>query len=346
GNNATTTSSSQVAAVNLLSGLITADLVRGESTSTADAFFATGSSAGSTFANLKILGYNNNNPITNVAPNTTVDIKNPLFPSQTVARAVLYEEGKTAAFVNGKFTSTHFVNMIHVELLKPFLGLAKGVEIIVGHANTAAAYPSGLACGSSPGLVSGDAATAKVNGQLLGQQFVNVGVDEVSITPLGGSASDGITANLPGIISNATVLNETSGSIVGNPTATSRSRLEQVNVLSGLYPGGLVTADVLDVRSTSNTTASTATTTFQTTFANVRVAGVQITVAIAPNSTIVVNLGALGFAVVVLNEQTFSNGVKDTFGTVNAVHVTAYTPVGQIFADVVVGHAHSDAHHP
>ena len=342
GNEAKSTAAAQVANVNLLGGLIRADVVRGQSTATANAGFATGSSAGSTFANLRI----NGTSITNVAPNTTVDVKNPLFPRQTLARAVLLEETKTATFANGKFTSTHSVNMIHVTLLQSYLTLPKGAEIIVAHADTTASYPSGLPCGDRPGLVSGDAYNAWVNGTVLGNQFANVQVGDARITPLGGSDSDGVAANIPGVVSNATVANTASGSIGGHPTATARSVAEKVNVLSALFNGGLVTADVIDVKSTSTTTATSANTAFATTFLNLRVAGLPVSATPAPNSAIYVGLPAGGFAVVVLNEQTSSNGVKDTFGTVNAIHVYVYSPLGLVTAEVIVGHAHSDAHHP
>ncbi|MFP5371290.1 MAG: choice-of-anchor P family protein [Actinomycetes bacterium] len=345
GNDARSTAAAQVAGVNLLGGAIRADLVRGQSTSKADANFATGSSAGSSFTNLRIFGVNNGNPITNVAPNTTVDVKNPLLPKQTLARAVLLEESKTAAFTNGKFTATHQVNMIHVTLVQPFLTLPKGTEIVVAHADTTASFPSGLACGARPGLVSGDAYNAWVNGTIAGQQFANVQVGDARITPLGGSDSDGVAANIPGVVTNATVANTASGSIAGDPSATARSRAENVNVLSALRPGGLVTADAIDVRSTSTTTASTATTAFQTTFVNLRVAGIAVGATVSPNATIVVNVAGLT-AVVVLNEQTSVNGTKDTFGTVNAIHVYLYDAAGLLTAEVIVGHAHSDAHHP
>jgi uncharacterized repeat protein (TIGR01451 family) len=342
GNEAKSTAAAQVANVNLLGGLIQADVVRGQSTSTANAGFATGSSAGSTFANLRI----NGNSITNVVPNAKVDVKNPLFPRQTLARAVLLEESKTATFANGKFTSTHSVNMIHVTLLQSYLTLPAGAEIIVAHADTTASYPSGLPCGDRPGLVSGDAYNAWVNGTVLGNQFANVQVGDARISPLGGSDSDGISANIPGVVTNKTIFNTAEGSIGGHPTATARSRVEQVNVLSALRTGGLVTADVIDVKSTSTTTANSANTAFATTFLNLRVAGLPVSATPAPNSAIYVGLPAGGFAVVVLNEQTSSNGVKDTFGTVNAIHVYVYSPLGLVTAEVIVGHAHSDAHHP
>ena len=342
GNLAKSTAAAQVANVNLLGGLIRADVVRGQSTSTANAGFATGSSAGSTFANLRI----NGTPITNVSPNTTVDVKNPLFPRQTLAKAVLMEETKTATFANGKFTSTHSVNMIHVTLLQSFLTLPKGAEIIVAHADTTASYPSGLPCGDRPGLVSGDAYNAWVNGTVLGNQFANVQVGDARITPLGGSDSDGVAANIPGVVGNLTAANTASGTIGGHPTATARSVAEKVNVLSGLWSGGLVTADAIDVKSTSTTTATSAGTAFATTFLNLRVAGVAVSATPAPNSAIYVQLPLGGFAVVVLNEQASSNGAKDTFGTVNAIHVYVYSPLGLVTAEVIVGHAHSDAHHP
>lgn len=66
---------------------------------------------------------------------------------------------------------------------------------------------------------------------------------------------------------------------------------------------------------------------------------------VSPDTTIVVDVAGLT-AVVVLNEQTSVNGTKDTFGTVNAIHVSLYDAAGLLTAEVIVGHAHSDAHHP
>jgi uncharacterized repeat protein (TIGR01451 family) len=342
----TSTAVGQVLGVNLLSGLVTADLVRGVSTSNADARFATSSSAGSTITSLVIGGA----PIT-VAPNTVVEVRNPLNllnKRDIIARVVVQEETKSASFTNGRFVATHSVNMIHLTLLKSYLGLPAATEIILGHADTTATYPSGLACGTQPGLVSGGAYNAWVNGTLpAGQQLANVQVGDAQITPLGGDDSDTISAAIPGVVTDQTIANEAHGTIAGNPSSWARSRVEGLNLLGAAYPGGLVTADVLDVRSTSTTTSSSATTAFATTFANVRIAGLPpLSVTPSPNSSYYVSLPTGGFAVIVVNEQLSSNGTKDTFGTVNALHVYLYSGLGILTAEAIVGHAHSDAHHP
>ncbi|MGH9179768.1 MAG: choice-of-anchor P family protein [Acidimicrobiales bacterium] len=49
---------------------------------------------------------------------------------------------------------------------------------------------------------------------------------------------------------------------------------------------------------------------------------------------------------VVVNEQSATNGVKHTAGTINAIHAFVYRAIGNLTAEVIVGHAHSDAHHP
>ncbi|MDX1510813.1 MAG: DUF11 domain-containing protein, partial [Nitriliruptorales bacterium] len=89
---AVSTSTSEVLDLDLLSGAITADVVRAVSQSSANPFNAGFGSAGATFVDLRINGMQ----ITNVQPNTTVDVKNPLLPSQTIARAVLLEETGTS----------------------------------------------------------------------------------------------------------------------------------------------------------------------------------------------------------------------------------------------------------
>jgi uncharacterized repeat protein (TIGR01451 family) len=338
---ALTVASSEVAGVNLLSGAITADVIRAVSQSSAGPAGATTSSAGSTIANLRINGV----PIANVAPNTTLDVRNPLLPFQTLARVVVQEETKSAEFVGGRFTARQAVNMLHVTLLKSFLALPKGLEIVVAHADSEATYPSGLACGAAPGAVSGEAFTAFAQGSFGSPPLpiATVKAGQAVITPLGGSDSDVAAGVLvPGIVVAATAQNTASGSIVGHPNATARSRLEGLNVLAGL-----VTADVVDVRSTSTTSASSAQTTFGSTLANLRVLGQPVSASTGPNTTLLVSLPAGGRALVVIDERIVGgNGTTDTEGTINAVHVYLLSPLGLVTGEVIVGSAHSDAHHP
>jgi hypothetical protein len=184
-----------------------------------------------------------------------------------------------------------------------------------------------------------------VDGTLLGSDFLDTEVANAEITPLGGSAISGELASIPGIVANATTTNTASGSLTPTPNATSRSITQGVNVLSGLFAGGLVTADVLDVQSTSTTSGATASTTFQKTFTNLKVAGIPISVNVSPNTVITVDLGPLGKAVVIIDERIVTSGAKDTEGTINAIHVYVVGLSGLVTAEVIVASAHSDAHH-
>jgi hypothetical protein len=334
---ATTTSSASVANVNLLGGLITADVVKGVSKSTATPFGASGSSEGSTITGLRI----NGTPIVNIVPGATFKVKN-LLGLQTVASVTVLEETKSATLTDGLFTAAHSVNMLHVTVLKPLLGLAKGAEIIVSHAQSDATYPSGFACGAQTGLVSGKAFTAYVDGTIGGTDFLDVEVGNAEITPLGGEASNGDVVDITGVVTNGTTVNTTSGSLVPNPNATARSRTEGVNVLNGL-----ITADVLDVSSTSTTTATTATTTFTRTFTNLKIGGTTfLDVDVTPNTVITVDAGPIGKVIVILDERLVAgNGVTDTEGTINAIHVYVIGLGGLVTAEVIVASAHSDAHH-
>lgn len=328
------TASATVADVNLLSGAITSATVRGVSQSVASPNGASYNSNGSTFENLRINGV----PVVNVAPNTTVLVKNPLAPSQTLAEAHLYEESGTSSASGGAYTAGHSVNMIRVVLLQPFLTLPKGAEIVISHADSDARSPQ-TTCPAVKS-VSGEAFTALSTTRLAGNQIAQIKVGTAALPPTGGSNSDGTNANLPGLARSSTAANTTSGSLSPNPNATSRSIVEGANVLNGL-----VTAQVLDVRSSSSANGTTAATTFDFTFLELKVDGVTVTGTVAPNTTIAVPLPGGGFARVVLNERVVnSNGTTDTEGTINAVHVVVFGPGGLVQEDVIVASAHSDAH--
>ena len=334
---ATTTATSEVLALNLLTGAITADAVKGVSQSVATPFDASGNSTGTTFANLRI----NGSPVANVAPNTSLTVKNPLLPTQNLANVVLYEETKSASFANNKFTATHSLNMIHITLLKPFLTLPKGAEIIVGHTQSTATYPSGLACGTAPATVSGDSFAAYVQGKVLGVDVVTSQVGDAYITPLGGTDSDVIAGVLlsPAATS-GTATDTASGSINPNANSTARSRVEGASLLDGL-----ITATLLDVSSSSTANGTTASTAFSATFVNLVIAGTPIALPVAPNTTIAIPQPGGDVVLVILNEQILGgNGVHDTDGTINAVHVYVLKASGVVEAEVIVAHAHSDAH--
>lgn len=336
---AVTTSVASVAEVSVLGGLIRASAVKGVSQSIATPFGASSNANGSTIGSLYVAG-TGNIPLAQIVPGAVFKVKGGLLGLETVASVKVLAETKSATLVNGKFTAAHSVNVLHVTLLKSLLGLVKGAEIIISHANSDATYPSGFACGAQVGTVSGKAFTAYADGVLGGTDILDTEVGTAEITPFGGSASTTVaTAAIPGIAFNTTVTNTAQGSLTPLPNATSRSRTEGLNVLNGL-----VTAAALDVRATSTTTATAASTVFQRTFVDLRVAGIPIAADVSPNTVITVQLTPLLKAVVIINEQTAFNGLKDTEGTINAVHVYLVGVGGLVEAEVIVASAHSDAH--
>lgn len=326
----TTTSSAQVADVSLLNGLVKATAVEGVSQSVASTSGATYNSTGS-----KIVGLTVNNTAVAVAPNTKVAVKS---LGMTVAELHVYEESGTSTYANGVSKSSHQVNMLRLVLLQPLLGFPKGTQVIVGHAESGAQSPT-VGC---PGLksVSGEAFTAYVDGNVAGRDFVEVKVGDAVLPSTGGQNSDGTNVGVPGVATSSTASNTTSGSLSPNPSATSRSVVESVNVLNGL-----ITADVLDVSCVSSADGSKAGTTFATTFVNLKVGQREIERNPAPNRHVIVPLPTGGYASVVINEQTVNgNGTKDTEGTVNALHVRIYTPKGLLEGELIIASAHCDAH--
>jgi hypothetical protein len=326
------TATSEIANVNLLGGLVTASAVKAVSQSAASTESSTYSSAGSGFVNLKI----NGQTLTNVAPNTTVEVKNPLIPSQVVAAAYLYEETGSRSIAAGQASASHSVNMIRIVLVKPLLGLPAGAEIVVAHAQSDVVAP---ACGSDVLSVSGEAYTAFVGGNLLGQQVANTKVGAAVLPSQGGADSDGTAVNVNGVATSSTAANTTSGSLTPNPSSQSRAIVEGTNLLDGL-----ITATVLDVASTSSANGMVAATNFAVTFTDLKVGNINVVANPPPNYTLTLPSGG-GLVRVVLNEQVRStNGTTDTEGTVNAIHVTVFGPGGLFTGEIIVASAHSDAH--
>lgn len=330
-NPSTSAATGTVANVNLLDGLVTATAVHGVSRSFASTTSSSYNSVGSNIVGLRV----NGKPVV-VAPNTTVAVK---LGFLTVASLKIYEQSGTSTFANGVSSASHSVNMLRLTVLSPLVGFPAGTEVILGHAQSDAKSPIST-CPVRTGKVSGEAYTAKVNGFLAGTDFVNVKVGAAVLPETGGIDVNGTVVNLPGVAQTATATNTTSGSLAPKPNSTARSITQGANIL-----GGLVTADILDVKSTSFADGATADTTFATTFVNLKVAGITVNASVAPNTVIIVDLGAAGYLSVTLNEQIKSStGGTDTEGTVNAIHARLFLLSGLLAGDVVVASAHSDAH--
>jgi hypothetical protein len=331
------TATSTTLDVNLLNGAIKATAIHAVSQSTASPDGASYNSTGSHIADLKVNGA----PVTNIAPNTTVLVKNPLLPIQTVAKVVLYEETGASSFGSGKAEAEHAVNMIHVTLLKPLGSLAAGAEIIIGHAETKALSPADP-CPSTKS-VSGRAFTAFAEGRLGPDEepIATTQVGDASLPPTGGADdTHTLLVIVPPAVVAASGHDTTSGSLEPDPNATARSLTQGATLLDGL-----VTARVLDVKSTSTADGTTAGTTFDVTFLDLVVNGNPIGGTPDPNTTIAIPQPDGDLVLVVLNEQTSnSNGTTDTEGTVNAIHAFVFNNSGALEGEVIVASAHSDAH--
>src|SRR5712692_3944180 len=181
-NTATNTGVAESAGVNLVSGLVTADVVRGVATAQASGFNSSFGSAGSAFSNLVV----NGTQLNNVNPNTTINLPAAQFGIGSFVE--LFEEiGSSSQPTPGQLTSGTFaadltVNMIrvHITSLAP---TGEAVDVVVSHAQAHADFPQPGGCPSLVGTVSGNATI--INEQADPSQLPAV-VGFVSIPPQGG----------------------------------------------------------------------------------------------------------------------------------------------------------------
>ena len=165
-----------------------------------------------------------------------------------------------------------------------------------------------------------------------------------AVVGLGCTTSAGVhnsntvaTANLPNIGSTG-VINTTADTSDNGTTVKSRTTasVHNVNLLSGLITASEVTASSTTSHNATGFTVSAA----GSSFVNLVVNGVPITVAPAPNTTI----GLPGVGSVVLNEQISRIRAASAELTVNMMHVyvTAKLPGIAKGTEIIVAHAKSD----
>ena len=330
----TTTATATVLDLNLLGGAITASKVHGVSQSVATTGSATYGSTGSHFTDLVI----NGTPITSVAPNTTVAVKAPGNPHQTIASAHLYEEAGASSIASGAAKASHSVNMIRVVLLKPFGPLAAGAELVVSHAESKAQSPA-PPCPTTAAV--GGHAFAAFAERRLGSPVTPVATVKVGEAPLpvtGGSHRNPVAAvTVHGAVAAGAATDTTSGSLTPNPNATSRSTVTGVNAL-----GGQIRARLLDVSSASEAGTAATGTTFDATFVDLVVGGNPIAGTPEPNTTIAIPQPDGSLLLVVLNEQLRStNGTVESQGTVNAIHAYLFRATGALQGELIIASAHS-----
>src|SRR6267154_4170701 len=181
-NTATDTGVAESAGVNLVSGLVTADVVRAVATAQASGCNSSFGSAGSAFQNLVVNGIQMNN----VNPNTTINLPAIQFGAGSFVK-LLEEIGSASQPAAGQLTGGSFaadltVNMIrvHITSLSP---TSDALDLVVSHAQAHADFPQPAGCPALVGTVSGD---ATIVNERTNPSELPVVVGFVSIPPQGG----------------------------------------------------------------------------------------------------------------------------------------------------------------
>src|SRR2546427_11582676 len=155
-NTATDTGVAESAGVNLVGGLVTADVVRGVATAQASGFNSSFSSAGSAFQNLVVNGAQMNN----VNPNTTIDLPAVQFGAGRFVK-LLEEIGSRFQPPSGQLAGGTFAAGITAHMVKVYhTGLAltgEAIDVVVSHAQAHADFPQPAGCPSLVGTGSGNA---------------------------------------------------------------------------------------------------------------------------------------------------------------------------------------------
>src|SRR5713101_1321475 len=348
-NTATDTGVAESAGVNVVSGLVTADVVRAVATARASGFNSSFSSAGSAFKNLVVNGAQ----VNNVNPNTTIDLPAAQFGAGSFVK--LFEEiGSSSQPLPGELTGGTFaadmtVNMIrvHITSLTP---TGEAIDVVVSHAQAHADFPQPTGCPALVGTVSGNATI--VNEQTNPSQLPLV-VGFVSIPPQGGHDHQDLDQLSTSFVSGGTSVSDSIGTILTSSSNSSSSAKAQ-NVCA-LPVNGVCTAFASVIVSQANSTSGGGKSSSDaqgTNLIGLSVGGMSVGDNPPPNTTILVP----GIGSVTFNEQTCNGGgVPPCSGTTSsgirgrAIHVIVDNPnalgVSQ-GADVILGEAHADSAHP
>ncbi len=348
-NTATDTGVAESAGVNLVSGLVTADVVRGVATAQASGFNSSFSSAGSAFKNLVVNGVQMNN----VNPNTTVTL--PALDFGAGSFVELFEEIGSSSqpppgqLTGGTYAANLTVNMIRVHITRLAL-TGDAVDVVVSQAQAHADFPQPAGCPALVGTVSGDATL--VNEQTNPSELPVV-VGFVSIPPQGGHDHQDLDQLSTSLVSGGTSVSDSIGTILTSSSNSSSSAKAQ-NVCA-LPVNGVCTAFASVIVSQANSTSGGGKSSSDaqgTNLIGLSVGGMSVGDNPPPNTTILVP----GIGSVTFNEQTCNGGgVPPCSGAtssgirVRAIHVIVDNPnalgVPQ-GADVIVGEAHADSSHP
>jgi hypothetical protein len=347
-NTATNTGVAESAGVNLVSGLVSADVVRGVATAQASGFNSSFSSAGSAFKNLVV----NGSQMNNVNPNTTIDLPAAQFGVGSFVK--LFEEiGSSSQPASGQLTDGTFaadltVNMIRVHITSLAL-TGDSVDVVVSHAQAHADFPQPAGCPALVGSVSGNATI--VNEQA-NPSLLPMVLGFVSIPPQGGHDHQDLDQLSTSLVSGGTSVSDSAGAILTSSNSSSFAKAQNVCVLPS---AGMCTVFASAITSQANSASGggkSSSDPMGTSLLGLSVGGTSVSDNPPPNTTILVP----GIGSITLNEQTCDGGgVPPCSGNtssgirVRAIHVIVDNPnalgVPQ-GADVIVGEAHADSDHP
>src|SRR2546426_3808783 len=348
-NTATDTGVSESAGVNLVNGLVTADVVRAVASAQASGFNSYFSAAGSAVQNLGVYGAQMNN----VNPNTTINLPAAQFGIGSFVK-LLEEIGSSSQpspgqLAGGTFAANLTVNMIrvHITSLAP---TGDAVDVVVSHAQAHADFPQPAGCPALVGTVSGDATI--VNEQANPSQLPVV-VGFVSIPPQGGHDHQDLDQLSTSLVSGGTSVSDSAGTVL--TSSSNSSSFAKAHNVCALPVSGVCTVSATAIISQANSASGGGKSSSDaqgTTLLGLSVAGNAVADNPPPNTTILVP----GIGSVTLNEQTCDGGgVPPCSGTassgirVRAIHVIVDNPNATGVpqgAQVIVGEAHADSSHP
>src|SRR2546426_7047980 len=348
-NTATDTGVSESAGVNLVNGLVTADVVRAVASAQASGFNSYFSAAGSAFQNLVVNGVQMNN----VNPNTTINLPAAQFGIGSFVK-LLEEIGSSSQpspgqLAGGTFAADLTGNLIrlHITSLGP---TGDAGNVVVSHAQAHADFPQPAGSPALGGTGSGDGTT--VNEQT-NPSLLPMVCGFVSNPPQGGHDHQDLDQLSTSLVSGGTSVSDSAGTVLSSSSSSSSFATAQ-NVC--VFPAfGVCTASAIAITSRANSSLGGGTSSSNpqgTSLLGLTVGGTTVSDNPPPNTTILVP----GIGSGTLNEQICDSRVSppcsrasSSGNTVRAIHVIIDNPNAPGVpqgANLIVGEAHADSSHP
>ncbi|MEX2558013.1 MAG: DUF11 domain-containing protein [Actinomycetota bacterium] len=355
----------QVAGLNILDGVITAELVRAAGLAEATEDGSNWNTLGTGFVNLKIdtdgrLGPGQPQVYDNVNPGAFIDLSS-LFGKGPQGQKSGVTLRKVSGSTTGTFVSDVTVTMIDITAWDrdPLALGRQTTSVQVSTAGAHAEHPSATGC---PGAVSGHAFIAS---ETTDPELIPITVGYVAIPAYGGhdeQALNQLFLPADGSVVSAELTKSVSDGTLTPTSASSSDYAELANLCvlrDAVGPGCLVGATLVrsQVASSDGSSGGALSNDTGTQFVGLVVNGQTIAVPVARNT--VISLGALGY--IVLNEQFCDGGSLAAPGpvptcsgtthsglTVRAIRVVLLDPPpgGLPGLEVIVAEAHSDATAP